>query len=901
MGSSLTSAPDGRKRWWCALDCASDRCRRLSLGAARATKIAITLSKRALIAFGLLAACSAAQAFGPKAHLWIGNQVLNELRAQCTLALAAKVYPVDTGLCQAITSNPDSFYAGVLGPDVYPDLIAGQNTTHSGVQDGWDTAEFLEHVVASAGAAPSRAYAAGFLVHAAGDVFGHSYVNAYAGDAWNLSDERRVELRHMVIEKYIDRHLPPSESGARAFRAPADFVRDALVHNDTTRAQYLRSAAHLAAMAKVKAIVGDLASRADSMLGVVPDVLAKSVESGVVLAAQVVDGEAALAVANAALQAGMGQAREKRAAVDREGSAVAEASGALRQHGDKMTELASLTQAQQQLAATAKASARDAISAANELRVQLAELENQILTVPPRIVVSVCQNVTDQICSTLCRAGSSNPMCALCNVPREVCAAVERVNDEYQRLSDQITGTKRRLEDLESVAARESAEADAAASRADALLQQQAAEAVIGGSLAAARAAAEAAYRGAVEQYRSIESAVAGMQGRVDELRVRVEESRKKLLDARAIANQVHNASAQLNVLSLLLRNWAKGIDHAGSAFVATSDRVGLGMLDGRMHLFHEYRRWLACDGAVYLAEPYQLADVPCAVETAAQRLQMLLHDMANVVLPEPLGALHRQLDDLKARVGVELRNAIVTATTDLVRFVSDETTAEFVDLLVNPEHATRAKLNEVLATADDAKGKELLVFENGADLIDRDLGLTDGVVDPNRFAALSSAVTLAKLALLGQAEIRALVHQVGGPEAGHAFDAGRYDVGRSILITAVRSLDGNEQWQPYGLLYPRSSGRQPQAEGSDRHFGFGPRDARHRGLPLFVDSGLRSRVFLKLFPRQIYGELAARPEMSPGRYPFPICERNPFPVTFLPGGEPAPVDNGCASVSPPM
>lgn len=268
--------------------------------------------------------------------------------------------------------------------------------------------------------------------------------------------------------------------------------------------------------------------------------------------------------------------------------------------------------------------------------------------------------------------------------------------------------------------------------------------------------------------------------------------------------------------------------------------------------------------------------------------------------MPAPLKDLYGALSDIESEVRGGLSTAIAEATTELVRFVSDDATADFVDLLMNPGHATRTKLNAVLGTADGAKGKAILVFENGADLIDRDLGLdNNGTIDPDRFAALSSSVTLAKLSLLDQSESRRLVLQIGGAPALGAYDARNYDVGKSILIAAVRSLDGNEQWQPFGLPYPRSHGAGAPTDARERHYGFGPRDQSRGGFPLFIDPVLRERVFLKLFPRQIHGEVVTRPEVAPGRFGFPICEGNPFPVTFLPDGEPALRDDGCVSSTP--
>ena len=854
--------------------------------------------RQGVLALALLAACHAVDAFGPKTHLWIADQILADLRNGCNVRLASGAYRVAADLCAAITSNPESFYAGALGPDLYPDIVSGQNTTHSGVKDGWTAADFLEHVTASADTPSSRAFAAGYLTHAAGDIFGHSYVNAYAGDDWNLGDERVVELRHSVIEKYIDAHLPPLSSGAAGFHAPPDFVRDALIHNGKTLEQYrhVSFARHLASMMRVKAAVDDLAARSDALSSVVPDVLAHAAEFTLTLGGQLVDGEAALALASAALDAPKARAAAQRVVVDDESKAVAEAGAAVARHDDRLTELAGEAEGQQLAAAAACAAARQALSAANDTRARLSALQKQILSVPQKIVVTACQSVTEPLCEAMCREGSRNPLCALCDVPREVCTSVERANDEYQRLNEQVIDAERHLGDLEATAGEETAKADAATASANALLEQRATEAAAGAGIVAARNAAEVASRAADEQYRSTMGTVASMQRRIDELRSNLEEKRKGLVDAKAVADQLRGVATQLNLLSHVLHNWQRGIDQAGGALAIASDRVGHAMLGERIHLFSEYRRWLACEGAVYMAAPYQVAGVACSVETGAQRLKDLLGDIAGVVLPGPLKDLHAQLDVLKVKLDTELRAAITGATTDLVRFVSNQATADFVDLLVNPGHATRAKLDEVLALSGEAGEKDILVFENGADLIDRDIGLANGTLDPNAFAALSSSVTLAKLSLLDQAEVRRLVLELGGPEAEAAYDGGKYDVGRSILLSATRSLDGNEQWQPFGLPYPRAVGASAPSNAPDRHYGFGPRDAERHGFPLFIDPVLRKRVFLRLFPSQIHGEIAKRPEMSPGRYPFPICERNPFPVTFLPSGDPAPVDNGCVA-----
>jgi hypothetical protein len=56
--------------------------------------------------------------------------------------------------------------------------------------------------------------------------------------------------------------------------------------------------------------------------------------------------------------------------------------------------------------------------------------------------------------------------------------------------------------------------------------------------------------------------------------------------------------------------------------------------------------------------------------------------------------------------------------------------------------------------------------INNGADLIDRDIGLKNDTLDPNEFAAVFSVVSLAKLSLFDQAEMRRFVLEIGGAES---------------------------------------------------------------------------------------------------------------------------------------
>ena len=164
---------------------------------------------------------------GAKDHFWIGQQVINDVQDDGKITLAGRSYEVDEQIRRAIIDHPDRFRMGNLGPDVFPDPVVGQTTTHPGLKKGWKTDEWLKHLITSANSPDEVAMAFGFVAHAAGDVFAHTYVNAYAGDVFILTDdERDVERRHFVLEKYIEALTPcPTDNSGSVANSQQDSER----------------------------------------------------------------------------------------------------------------------------------------------------------------------------------------------------------------------------------------------------------------------------------------------------------------------------------------------------------------------------------------------------------------------------------------------------------------------------------------------------------------------------------------------------------------------------------------------------------------------------------------------------------------------------------------------------
>ncbi len=256
---------------------------------------------RNLVAAALLLGAGAAQAFKIDTHLWLADHLLAEIGQGQVRFDGGPAVPLQERVWQSISRYPDAFRIGVLGADLYPDLVAGQMTTHPGLPPrfsadpdsvptevaslsailgrpitgtarGWQTDDWLAHVLDAAsgvrpGPTPELAFAYGYLLHAAMDTWAHSYVNVYTGDLFSIVENQEIAARHTVLETFIrDRHpdyvvpVAPQPAGRRGpaapveqlrQRAPADnlaahaaptrFVRNTLILNAAAANQYART------------------------------------------------------------------------------------------------------------------------------------------------------------------------------------------------------------------------------------------------------------------------------------------------------------------------------------------------------------------------------------------------------------------------------------------------------------------------------------------------------------------------------------------------------------------------------------------------------------------------------------------------------------------------------------
>ena len=153
-------------------------------------------------------------------HLFAANKALADaLDGKVTIPPYGEI-PIAASAWRALRNAPAAYRAGVLAPDLFPDMYTGGWVLHSDTPNEWTADQWMRHVWSKARAwqdAGERdkvmAFAYGFLTHGAGDMWAHTYVNQKADGAWVtfIGPARSTALKHVVLEGYVGAHTPPTD------------------------------------------------------------------------------------------------------------------------------------------------------------------------------------------------------------------------------------------------------------------------------------------------------------------------------------------------------------------------------------------------------------------------------------------------------------------------------------------------------------------------------------------------------------------------------------------------------------------------------------------------------------------------------------------------------------------
>ena len=162
-------------------------------------------------------------------------------------------YEIPAEYQEALFEYPDAFRAGSMGPDFYPDILTGQGYIHPYDADKKiGSGEWITLLCNSVNMLPkdsperkkALAFTLGFMLHFCGDMFGHDFINMFAGGTYPLLSEvnyvdgtdqnLNIILSHMSEETYMDSLVNwdfYDQLGYLNIAAPVQFVADTLVFN----------------------------------------------------------------------------------------------------------------------------------------------------------------------------------------------------------------------------------------------------------------------------------------------------------------------------------------------------------------------------------------------------------------------------------------------------------------------------------------------------------------------------------------------------------------------------------------------------------------------------------------------------------------------------------------------
>ncbi|WP_027684147.1 hypothetical protein [Rhizobium leguminosarum] len=799
---------------------------------------------------------SEAVAWSLKTHVWIAQQVLNDA-ADGSVVINGVEYPIPSDIHAALQAFPDRYRMGSLGPDVFPDPVVGQMTTHPGIDGGWQADEWLGHVLNGAKSGEEIAYGYGYVGHAAGDIFAHTFVNSYAGDIFSLMDgETEVELRHFVLEKYIESVTPPVvDNTGRAIdlnselKSPTGYLRDVLILGGDVSRQNLKSKAggHLTAMYEVRRTVENLQRETQNVIAQLSTWAADYFSKQIQLEIDLATAKQAVEAAKVAVKVDEALLDARRASLQAALDALAEAKRIVAANPGLITSQQRLLSEQAKVAADLSVEAvriaADAASAVAGLESNIArwasDLGNLVCNIPFVGELPSCRILKAAIAEA---RKAIDKWHEKVTEARRLVAEAEKLRDDFKRELDRLQDDLARAE-----------------------------QGLANGVYDAAVLAAETSLR----TQEAIVEAKRNVVAEAEKLQQKISNELDAII---VITAELKKAIDRYNPLTLLISKWRDDIDVASEEYIKASERAGLKMLNSSGNPLHEYTEWWTCYGAVFQAVPKEVGQAGCLARNYVKDVQ---EEVGRVIddLPEIVRWIVSPTRELAKQVERKVRPELEKAAFQIVAFLTNGSLAEFLELLIRPENASREKLVDVYRR--DSSGKSLIVFGDVATVVEKDLSIVDGKLTPENFPALKHAVTLAKLTLLSPDQLDRMVVSVSGlniaiPEGGwFKVRNGRY----SLLLNSVRSIDGNHQWQAYGLPYPKRMG---VAQRHPSEFPYGRDGIRDtsKGLPIWSNVLLRERVFLKLFPSGVIGALGDQSELQAGNYRFPACKGHPYPRT---------------------
>ncbi len=794
----------------------------------------------ALMIFTTLFITNDLYSFKINTHIYVGNEVLKDLSPDSKVSIPPYgEFEVSTEVYEALINNPDEYRMGNAAPDGLPDLMAGQMLVHPGMPGDWSTDDWLKWVMkqSSAGNPQTKAFAYGYISHAAADVFSHTYVNMYSGAFYLLTDGIEEEMRHLALEGYIVNHTPPLTNNSGniigechdVINAPVKFITENLIRNDTvlTRHHTSLTTKHLAGMYELEKLQNNLLEKIEEINSIIylnPDGIYAYTRKLSELKDKILEAEKKITEDTLDLEKIDKALKAQELLIEQQQKLVSASAGRLQKINAEISEVENnLVDAYAQLAKTEKYLTRTIINALT------------CIYYP---------------CPTWKKPHKKCKKCPFEKITERY------LNPDWLRLDTTIN---------QYIA------------RKAILIDKKKNEIAIGATEAAALTALEIEKTDLMARRKTIVASLdAGikLKNELVEAQTRFDHLLEKLFEY----------IAMLDNAKVIIENWKKDVISADEKYVAANAEFIKNIINkNKSDKFEPVTNWITTNLPVYTG-------VPSEALTALNKVVTTLKDVKAVM---------DKIDPL-ALVMEEVKEKTKEVAIDFARNASKDTTKEIIDMLCAHEKSDQ-KQNMIDIFSKDSSSKRLLVIPDIADRLDKDMHLdANGNFDPLLFRPLYNSVTLAKMALLSGSELNRLVEAAAKTNPDITIITGLYgsdnsifpenDISFNILFDWIKSIDGNHQWQQKAVPIPRKDdngnpGYFTMLENELLNWHGHAYDAvtKTGGLRIWQEEGARKAIFNVIFHGPLNESietpaLVGLNEILGAEYPWRGIPENPFP-----------------------
>jgi len=861
-------------------------------------------------------------------HVFVGQQIINDLESDGMLSftLGNRVIkiPVKTNIKDAILNNKAEFLLGNIGPDVFPDVVVGQTTAHPGVEGGWKTNDWLQYLLEQVeyGEKPT-AFAYGYLGHASTDVFAHTYVNQYAGDVFEIFDEILVEKRHIMLEGFIDKHLPPlkNHQGQLLPKAHqlltiddnfAEFLRDTLIYSDDVHQQYLKTetAIHLATITSFRNTLDDIAN---SELWLQLDTQIAKYIALYFFDTELSESESAILVTAANV------------VIDNVHSAeddVQEALNVIYDAAEKFeaSGFEDVIEATNHL----EASARDLLNSKHEL-------ENKVQSLDSKLRDNVCQlignSITDPL-SVLDPLGIADPL----NITGTILDSLPGLRDLLDPFgifgsSDPVepeiiatyTGNKAHFLALDNAVIAPLREACNSSGSESACSVYYAVSSsptrqfkVIADSMSdtevitynkwnyslasvsesngngvfcdSINGAADNLQRGLLRSIQSLEHDILDQHSRLKDdvanLHAEMNKIRGHLWAMDNILFDFAQSTSQdLNPIQSYLKHWVADIDLATVEYIKATGKTMINTIDPSIHndpdssVFDPLQDWVSCYGL----SVYGLGGLTCDALTEMKEIRDSIDFILALSVEAPLPpAIREKVEELNQSIIAERDRVEQRVQDDAFEELLEYIPEELIELIaINDFSDTQLNAFYTLPETSSIR-KNLILIPDMSERIKAEMHLNNGLLDPDKYPVIRNSIVLAKLALLDYDGLRTLELDAGVPYGTLSQQTS------NVVASAFTNLDGNHQWMAQSPPLPNAIGIPYRNANAQYGTHINNNGVITNGFLLWGET-VRDKLFNSLFigplsPGIDFPNSVNKSKIVPDSYPYKPCNANPFP-----------------------